>query len=100
MCATSRADRTPPSSSTRPAATARSARNSSSLLRRLGVINQDGEIVGAHLLEAMRAADARQHRGARRDVNGLAIEGHHASAAQHVVDLVFGLLVVTHARAG
>ena len=67
--------------------------------RRRGlVVDQDDEVFAAGLPQAMRAPGARQDRGTRRDVHGLAIQRHRAGAAEDVVDLVLLLLVQADAR--
>ena len=47
----------------------------------------------------MRAAGSRQNRCTRTDIVGFVVERHHPSSAQHVIDLVFVLLVIADARA-
>src|SRR5215510_13930063 len=70
------------------------------LLRFDFVVDQDDEIFGADLLQAVRAAGAREDGGPGRDVDGLAVERHLPAAAQHVVDLVLFLRMQADARSG
>src|SRR2546422_7191999 len=62
--------------------------------------DDDHEILGTDLFEAVRAAGAREDRRARRDVVALAVERQLSFAAQHVIDLVLGLRVQSDPRAG
>ena len=52
------------------------------------VIDSKRQVVGAGLLQAVRAGRAREHGGARRDVHGLAVERHGAGPAEDVIDFV------------
>src|SRR5688572_2759450 len=69
-------------------------------LRFLRIIDDEDEVLGPDLPQPVRAAGARQHRGARSDLHLIAVEGHDAAAAQEVIDLVFALLVIADRRTG
>ena len=68
------------------------------LLRLLLIVDHDDEVFCAGLLQAVRAARTREHGRPRRHIEALAVDGHHAAPAEHVVDLIFLLFVVTDPR--